>query len=149
MGFGIVLPLLPFYASEFKASAVTIGLLYSVYSLAQLVFSPFWGSLSDRFGRRPIMLLSTLGSALSYILFALSGSLGALLLSRLLAGIMGGNISTAQAYVADVTTHEERAKGMGLIGAAFGIGFIMGPAISKLLIHSNVADFFHMSQNPY
>lgn len=149
MGFGIVLPLLPFYASKFQASAVTVGLLYSVYSLAQLVFSPFWGSLSDRLGRRPIMLISTLGSTLSYILFALSGSLPMLLASRLLAGIMGGNIATAQAYVADVTSHEERARGMGLIGAAFGIGFVMGPAISTLLIHSRVADFFQMSGNPY
>src|SRR3989338_10803932 len=112
MGFGIVLPLLPFYASQFQASAVTVGLLYSVYSLAQLVFSPFWGALSDRFGRRPVMLLSTLGSALSYVLFALSHLLAFLLVSRVLAGIMGGNISTAQAYVADVTTHDERTKGM-------------------------------------
>src|SRR3989338_4467071 len=149
MGFGIVLPLLPFYASEFQASAVTIGLLYSVYSLAQLVFSPFWGSLSDRFGRRPIMLLSTLGSALSYVLFALSHSLALLLVSRVLEEMVGGNISTAQAYVADVTAHEERTKGMGLIGAAFGIGFVIGPAISAVLIHSSVADFFHMGQNKY
>src|SRR3989338_3194601 len=95
MGFGIVLPLLPFYASKFQASAVTIGLLYSVYSLMQLVFSPFWGALSDRFGRRPVMLISTFGSAASYVLFAFSQSLAVLLASRLLAGIMGGNISTA------------------------------------------------------
>ncbi len=142
MGFGIVLPLLPFYASKFGASAVWIGVLYSVYSLAQLVFSPVWGGISDKIGRRPIMLLSTFGAMLSYVLFSFSDSLAILLLSRLLAGIMGGNISTAQAYVADVTTHEERAKGMGLLGAAFGIGFVIGPAAATVLIHPAFHDFF-------
>lgn len=135
MGFGIVLPLLPFYAARFNATPLMIGLLYSVYSLAQLVFSPYWGALSDRIGRRPIMLLSTFGASLAYILFAFSDTLWLLLASRLLAGIMGGNISTAQAYVADVTTHEERSKGMGLIGAAFGIGFTVGPALAGILTH--------------
>ncbi len=150
MGFGIVLPLLPFYASAFKASAVTIGLLYSIYSFAQLVFSPIWGSLSDRVGRRPIMLMSTAGAALAYVLFALSRSLSLLFLSRLMAGVMGGNISTAQAYVADVTTHEDRAKGMGLIGAAFGIGFVLGPALSTLLVHPQTLEFLHINiQNKF
>jgi len=150
MGFGLVLPLLPFYASTFHASAVSIGLLYSVYSLAQLVFSPLWGSLSDRIGRRPIMLLSTLGAVCAYLLFAVSKSLLVLFTSRLIAGIMGGNISTAQAYAADVTLPEERAKGMGLIGAAFGIGFVLGPALSTLLIHPSFVRHlpFHV-QNPY
>lgn len=137
MGFGIVLPLLPFYASKFDASALTIGLLYSVYSFAQLIFSPFWGSLSDRIGRRPVMLVSTLGASVAYLLFAFSGSLWVLFLSRLLAGIMGGNISTAQAYIADVTTEDNRAKGMGMLGAAFGIGFVAGPAISSIMMHGN------------
>jgi len=135
MGFGIVLPLLPFYASEFNASPVMIGLLYSIFSFAQLIFSPIWGSLSDRIGRRPIMLLSTFGAVIAYIIFGLAGSLGVLLLSRLVAGVMGGNISTAQAYVADVTTPDERAKGMGMIGAAFGLGFVLGPAMAAGLIH--------------
>ncbi len=148
IGFGIVLPLLPFYASQFHASPMAIGLLYSVYSFAQLIFSPVWGSFSDRIGRRPIMLMSTLGASLAYLLFAFSNSLSVLFLSRLLAGVMGGNISTAQAYVADVTTHEERAKGMGLIGAAFGIGFVLGPVISTLLIHPNVHSFLNLP-NPY
>ena len=146
MGFGIVLPLLPFYASVFKASAVQIGLLYSTYSFAQLIFSPIWGSLSDRYGRRPIMLISTFGAALAYLLFGLAHALWLLFLSRLIAGIMGGNISTAQAYVADVTTHEDRAKGMGLIGAAFGIGFVIGPAIGALLIHPKFLELFHIGQ---
>jgi MFS family permease len=135
IGFGIVLPLLPFYASTFHASPIAIGFLYSIYSLAQLIFSPIWGSYSDRIGRRPIMLMSTLGASFAYLLFAFSNSLTLLFISRLIAGVMGGNISTAQAYVADVTTHEERAKGMGMIGAAFGIGFVLGPALSTLLIH--------------
>ncbi len=141
MGFGIVLPLLPFYAQEFKASAVTIGLLYSVYSFMQLIFSPIWGSLSDRIGRRPIMLLSTFGAVIAYIIFGLAETLFVLFLSRVVAGIMGGNISTAQAYIADVTTTADRAKGMGLIGAAFGIGFVVGPATATLLIHESFHNF--------
>lgn len=141
LGFGIVLPLLPFYAQEFSASAVTIGLLYSVYSFMQLIFSPIWGSLSDRIGRRPIMLLSTFGAVLAYVIFGLAESLGVLFFSRVIAGVMGGNISTAQAYIADVTDKENRAKGMGLLGAAFGIGFVVGPASATLLIHSSFHDF--------
>ena len=148
MGFGIVLPLLPFYAEKFQASGLAIGLLYSVYSFSQLIFSPIWGGLSDRIGRRPIMLLSTFGSFLSYILFALSGSFLTLFLSRLLAGIMGGNISTAQSYVADVTTPGQRTKGMGLIGAAFGIGFVVGPALSTVLIHPAFTRHLPL-ENPY
>jgi len=144
MGFGIVLPLLAFYGSSFNASAVQVGLLYSIYSFAQLIFSPIWGSLSDRFGRRPIILLSTFGSTLAYLVFGFSNSLWLLFLSRLIAGVMGGNISTAQAYVADVTTHEDRAKGMGLIGAAFGIGFVMGPGIAALLIHPSFLKIAHI-----
>ncbi|MDR9367221.1 MAG: MFS transporter, partial [Balneolaceae bacterium] len=124
LGFGIVLPLLPFYAQEFSASAVTIGLLYSVYSFMQLIFSPIWGSWSDRVGRRPIMLMSTFGAVIAYIIFGFAGSLSVLFLSRIVAGTMGGNISTAQAYIADITDSENRARGMGLIGAAFGIGFV-------------------------
>lgn len=112
-----------------------IGVLYSIYSCAQLIFSPIWGSLSDRIGRRPVMLISTAGAAISYLLFAFSNSFLLLLASRLFAGIMGGNISAAQAYIADVTEHKDRAKGMGLIGAAFGIGFVLGPAFSAIILH--------------
>lgn len=146
IGFGIVLPLLPFYASTFQATPVQIGLLYSIYSFSQLIFSPIWGSLSDRVGRRPIMLISTFGAFFAYLLFGFSHSFALLFLSRLIAGVMGGNISTAQAYVADVTTHEDRAKGMGLIGAAFGVGFVMGPAISSLLIHPIFLNFFNIPE---
>ena len=135
LGFGIVLPLLPFYAQEFAASAVMIGLLYSVYSFMQLIFSPIWGSWSDRIGRRPIMLMSTAGAVIAYVIFGLAESLGVLFFSRIVAGMMGGNISTAQAYIADVTDSENRARGLGLIGAAFGIGFVIGPATATALIH--------------
>lgn len=141
LGFGIVLPLLPFYAQEFAASAVMIGLLYSVYSFMQLIFSPIWGSWSDRIGRRPIMLLSTFGAVIAYIIFGLAESLGVLFFSRVIAGMMGGNISTAQAYIADVTDSENRARGMGLIGAAFGIGFVVGPASATALIHPSFHEF--------
>src|SRR5574341_1291469 len=146
IGFGIVLPLLPFYASVFSATPVQIGLLYSIYSLAQLIFSPIWGGFSDRVGRRPIMLLSTLGASAAYLLFGFSHSFLLLFLSRLMAGVMGGNISTAQAYVADITTLADRAKGMGLIGAAFGIGFVLGPAISSLLIHPSFLKVFKIAE---
>lgn len=141
LGFGIVLPLLPFYAQEFQASAVTIGLLYSVYSFMQLIFSPIWGGLSDRIGRRPIMLLSTFGAVIAYIIFGFADTLFVLFLSRIVAGIMGGNISTAQAYIADVTSTKDRAKGMGLIGAAFGIGFVIGPVTATALIHDSFHNF--------
>lgn len=142
LGFGLVLPLLPFYAGNFSATPVEIGLLYSIYSLAQLICSPLWGAWSDKVGRRPVMLLSTFGGVMAYIWFGLAGSLIALFLSRLMAGIMGGNIGAAQAYIADVTTPEKRASGMALIGAAFGIGFVLGPAMAAGLIHPAFSQFF-------
>src|SRR3989338_4433809 len=134
MGFGIVLPNLALYAAELHAPAYFAGMLYAIYSMAQLVFSPVCGFLSDKVGRRPVMIISTLGTVVAYILFAFSNTLLLLFLSRFFAGIMAGNISAAQAYVADVTTSENRAKGMGLIGAAFGIGFVIGPAIGAGLM---------------
>jgi len=133
LGFGIVLPLLPYYAESFGAGPLTVTLLSSSYSLMQFLFAPVWGRLSDRVGRRPILVLSLAGSALSYLLFGLAGSLAALFATRLLAGVCAANISTAQAYIADVTTPETRAKGMGMIGAAFGLGFIFGPAVGGAL----------------
>ena|SRR3989338_7684983 len=134
IGFGIVLPGLEAYAADLHASPLFAGLIYSAYSLAQLIFSPIWGSWSDRIGRRPIMMLSTLGASAAYLLFAFSNSLSLLLFCRVFAGIMAGNISTAQAYVADVTDSKDRAKGMGFIGAAFGIGFVVGPALGGLIM---------------
>jgi len=150
MGFGIVLPLMPFFALEYDASPTMVGLLYAIYSLAQLVFSPIWGSLSDRVGRRPIMLLSTFGAVIAYIIFGLAESLALLFISRLLAGIMGGNISTAQAYIADVTDKENRSSGMALIGVAFGVGFMIGPALGGLLISDTVIHFIQtVFNNPF
>jgi MFS family permease len=129
VGFGIVLPLLPFYATELGASPFQVGLIIASYSAMQFLFSPIWGSLSDRYGRRPLLLLGLAGSTVSYVVFGLASSLGVLLLSRVIAGIMGATIPVAQAYIADSTSVERRARGMGLIGAAFGLGFIFGPAI--------------------
>ncbi len=133
VGFGIVLPLLPFYADRFGASGVEIGVLVLSYSAAQLLLAPVWGRLSDRFGRRPILIVGLLGSAASYVVFAYADSLAVLLLSRIMAGVGGANIPVAQAYIADITPPERRAANMGLIGAAFGLGFIFGPAIGGVL----------------
>jgi DHA1 family tetracycline resistance protein-like MFS transporter len=133
LGFGIIIPLLPFYAESFGASAFAIGLLGTSFSLMQFLFSPLWGRWSDRIGRKPIILVGLLGSCLSYVTMALAGSLTLLFIARILGGIAGANIPTAQAYIADITTPENRAKGMGMVGAAFGLGFIFGPAIGGLL----------------
>jgi len=133
LGFGIIIPLLPFYAESFGANAFTIGLLGTSYSLMQFAFSPIWGRWSDKIGRRPIILVGLLGSCLSYVTMALAGSLVLLFAARIIGGIAGANIPTAQAYIADITTPEDRARGMGLMGTAFGLGFIFGPAIGGLL----------------
>lgn len=133
LGFGIIIPLLPFYAESFGASAFAIGLLGTSFSLMQFLFSPVWGRWSDRIGRKPIILVGLLGSCLSYVTMALAGSLALLFIARILGGIAGANIPTAQAYIADITTAENRAKGMGMVGAAFGLGFIFGPAIGGVL----------------
>jgi len=133
LGFGIIIPLLPFYAETFGATAVTVGLLATSFSLMQFIFAPVWGRLSDRVGRRPIILLGLLGSCLSYLGFGMASTLTSLFAARIFAGIAGANIPTAQAVVADLTTPENRAKGMGMVGAAFGLGFIFGPAIGGFL----------------
>ncbi len=135
LGFGIIIPLLPFYAETFGASALVIGLLSTSFSLMQFLFAPVWGRLSDIFGRRPIILAGLLGSAVSYLAFGMAESLTMLFVARILAGIAGANIPTAQAFIADSTTPENRARGMGLVGAAFGLGFIFGPAIGGFLSH--------------
>lgn len=133
MGFGIVLPLLPFYASRFGASGTEIGLLITVYSVAQFFLAPLWGKISDRVGRRPILIFGLVGSAISYVVFAFAGTLALLFLSRVMAGIGGATVPVAQAYIADVTPPEKRAGNLGLIGAAFGLGFIFGPALGGIL----------------
>jgi DHA1 family tetracycline resistance protein-like MFS transporter len=133
VGFGIVIPVLPFYVegagSRFHASPRTVGLLVASYSVMQLIFSPILGRLSDKYGRRPVLLYSVIGTAISFLILGFATTLWVLFLGRILDGISGGNISTAQAYIADITTPENRARGMGLIGAAFGLGFIFGPFI--------------------
>jgi SecD/SecF fusion protein len=129
VGFGIVIPLLPFYAQRFKASELQIGLLFASFSVAQLVAAPILGDWSDRWGRRPVLILSLLGSAASFVMLALAPNLFWLFLSRLLDGFTGGNITTARAYIADISPPERRARNFGLIGAAFGLGFILGPAL--------------------
>lgn len=135
IGFGMVIPILPYYANTapFNAAPLEIGFLVATYSLMQFFFSPLLGRLSDRYGRRPILFISLLGSAVGYLVIGLAGTLFLVFLGRIIGGITGGNISTAQAYIADVTSKENRAKGMGLFGAAFGLGFIFGPALAGLL----------------
>ena len=132
IGFGIVIPLVPLYAEEFGASVVEIGLLTGVYALMQLIFAPIWGRVSDRFGRRPVILGSLLGSSVAWLMFGFAPALWVLFLARILDGISGASYAAAQAYVADITTDEDRVRGMGLIGAAFGLGFIIGPGIGGL-----------------
>ena len=129
LGFGIILPALPYYAETFGATGVWIGAILAAYSTAQLVGASLLGRLSDRVGRRPILLLSLAGSAASLVLCGLAGSLWLLLIARALAGLFGGSIAAAQAVIADVTAPGERAKYMGLLGASVGLGFVFGPAI--------------------
>jgi MFS transporter, DHA1 family, tetracycline resistance protein len=137
IGFGIVMPLLPIYSREFNAPGYLIGLIMASFSVMQFLFAPMWGGLSDRIGRRPVILISNAGSALAYAMFAYASSVGGqnglllLLVSRIFAGVCGANLSVASAYIADVTPVERRSRGMALIGVAFGLGFIFGPAIGS------------------
>jgi len=133
IGFGMVIPFLSFYAREYGASGTTVGAVVGVYSIMQFFFAPIWGRVSDRIGRRPVILISLTASCIGYFLFGFAHSLSVLFVSRIIAGVGGANIGTAQAYIADTTTVENRAKGMGLIGAAFGLGFILGPPLSGVL----------------
>ena len=133
VGFGIIIPLLPFYAQTFGASPLTIGLLFAVFSLCQLAAAPALGDLSDRYGRRPVLVFSLAGTVVSFVMLAMAHSVAMLFAARIVDGLSGGNISTARAYVADVTAPSDRARAYGLIGAAFGLGFICGPALSGIL----------------
>src|SRR5947209_14079664 len=133
IGFGIIIPLLPFYAESFGASPVVIGLLFAVFSVCQLVAAPALGDLSDKYGRRPVLIFSLAGTVVSFVMLAVAHSITMLFLARIVDGLSGGNISTARAYVADITEPKDRARAYGIIGAAFGLGFILGPALSGIL----------------
>jgi len=150
LGFGVVIPILPFYVRDFGASDVVYGLLAASYSLMQFAFAPLLGGLSDSRGRRPVLMLTLAGNAVAWTVFGLGGevetvagtaaALATLFLARMLAGAMGGNIATAQAYIADVTPPERRASALGLVGAAFGLGFVFGPALGSVLASDAVVD---------
>ncbi len=148
LGFGIIIPLLPFYVPDQQHNSLQVGLLFSIYSICQFIAAPILGALSDRFGRRIVLALSQIGSTLGYLLLGYVSlhdwritTYGLILIyiSRVIDGLSGGNISTAQAYISDVTTEKTRAKGMGALGAAFGIGFAIGPAVGGIIGHYNIA----------
>lgn len=133
LGFGMILPLLPFYPQHFGVTDVDIGWLFASYSLAQLLLSPVLGRLSDRFGRRPLLLATLVLAVAAHLVFAFAGSFAVLLAARSASGVAASNLGIAQAFIADVTTREDRSKGMGMIGAAFGLGFVLGPALGGVL----------------
>lgn len=133
IGFGVVMPVLPFYAEEYGATAATLGFLLAVHAAAQFVFAPIWGRLSDRVGRRPVMIFTITGTALALLFLGLAHSLAGLFAARLLSGTFAANVSVASAYIADVTDDEERTRWMGMLGASFGVGFVLGPTLGGLL----------------
>jgi DHA1 family tetracycline resistance protein-like MFS transporter len=145
VGFGIVVPVLPLYTERFGASPFTIGMLLAVYSGMGFIFSPIVGALSDRLGRRSILLFSTIGQATAFFIMGAANSLLWLFIARTLDGIFGANVSTTQAYVADVTPPQERSRAMGLLGAAFGVGFIFGPLIGGVLSQISLSAPFYFA----
>src|SRR5207248_5315216 len=132
IGFGIIIPLLPFYAQTFGASPLTIGLLFASFSFSQLIASPLLGHWSDRWGRRPVLVFSLIGTVISFAMLALAQSLAMLFAARVVDGLSGGNVTTARAYIGDIASEEHRARSFGMLGAAFGLGFIIGPALGGL-----------------
>ncbi|WHY03567.1 MFS transporter [Neobacillus sp. DY30] len=146
IGFGIIIPVLPFYAEEMGASPTQLGLLMAVYSLMQLIFAPFWGKLSDRIGRKPIMMIGIAGLSLSFFIQAMATDLWMLFAARIIGGVLSSaNMPTAMAYVADITTPENRGKGMGIVGAAVGLGFVFGPAIGGIFSKSSMSMPFYLA----
>lgn len=133
VGFGIVIPVLPLYAEHFGATAIQNGLLVATFSFAQFFAAPVWGKISDRVGRKPVLFISLLGTSAGFLCMGFANALWILFAARLLAGFCGGNIGTAQAYIADISSREERSKAMGLLGAALGLGFVFGPAIGGIV----------------
>ncbi|MDM5326539.1 MFS transporter [Neobacillus sp. CF12] len=146
IGFGIIIPVLPFYAEEMGASPTQLGLLMAVYSMMQLIFAPFWGKLSDRIGRKPIMMIGIAGLSLSFFMQAMATELWMLFAARIIGGLLSSaNMPTAMAYVADITTPENRGKGMGIVGAAVGLGFVFGPAIGGIFSKSSMSMPFYLA----
>ena len=136
LGFGILIPILPAFAKkELLVNETAIGIVIAIYSFTQFIFNPIFGKLSDKYGRKPIIVISLMLNALGYIIFAFTSSFWMLLVARIVAGVGGSSIAVAQAFIADVTTKENRAKGMGIIGMAFGLGFVFGPLIGGFLSH--------------
>ncbi len=141
IGLGVVVPLLPFYAGRFGAGAAEVTWLFAIYSACQFVVAPLWGRLSDRIGRKPVILVCFAGTALSYLWLAYVSSLGEMFASRALAGAMGGWMVAGQGWVADTTEPDRRARGMGFLGAAFGIGFVIGPVLGAAAVGAEEPDF--------
>ncbi|MFD1706307.1 MFS transporter [Siminovitchia sediminis] len=146
VGFGIIIPVLPFYAEELGASPTELGLLMAVYSFMQLLFAPMWGRISDRIGRKPVMMIGIFGLAISFFMMALSSELWMLFAARIIGGFLSSaNMPTVMAYVADITSEEDRGKGMGIIGASIGLGFIFGPAIGGIFSQNSLSMPFYIA----
>ncbi len=146
VGFGIIIPVMPFYAEEIGATPTQLGLLMAVYSLMQLLFAPMWGRISDKVGRKPIIMVGIFGLALSFFLMAISTQLWMLFAARIIGGFFSSaNMPTVMAYVADITTDEDRGKGMGIIGASVGLGFIFGPAIGGVFSQGSLSTPFYLA----
>ncbi|MCM3112725.1 MFS transporter [Lederbergia lenta] len=146
VGFGIIIPVLPFYAENIGASPTQLGMLMAVYSLMQLLFAPMWGRISDRIGRKPVIMIGISGLALSFFLMGISSSLWMLFAARIIGGFLSSaNMPTVMAYVADITTPEDRGKGMGVVGAAVGLGFVFGPAIGGVFSKISLSMPFYIA----
>src|SRR5512146_2766982 len=141
MGLSIIVPLLPLFAARFGATPLVVGILQAAYPLMQFLGAPLLGRLSDRFGRKPILLVSQLGTLAGFVLLGFANALWLLFLSRIIDGLSGANMSTAQAAIADSTTEKTRTQGLGLIGAAFGVGFILGPIIAYIVLAASGGDY--------
>src|SRR5438046_3012045 len=139
VGFGLIIPLLPFYAERFGASPQVVTILLAIFSLMSMISAPLWGRISDRIGRRPVLMASMLAAAFAYLWLGFATELWMLFAARAFAGLCAGNIAAAQAYIADVTPPERRARGMGMIGAAFGLGLIIGPALGGIVAGNELA----------
>jgi multidrug resistance protein len=146
VGFGIIIPVMPFYAEEIGATPTQLGLLMAVYSFMQLLFAPMWGRVSDQIGRKPVIMIGIFGLALSFFLLAVSSTLWMLFAARIIGGFFSAaNMPTVMAYVADITSEEDRGKGMGIIGASIGLGFIFGPAIGGVFSQTNLSMPFYLA----